>query len=78
MEQKSKKSGKIRVVSFADNFIKLVFFNMTFERFVNGKIVKLIKVIARYNRALCLIRELMNILPRKFANFIRNLVEIFL
>lgn len=58
MEQKSKKSGKIRVVSFADNFIKLVFFNMTFERFVNGKIVKLIKVIARYNRALFFKRKI--------------------
>ncbi len=58
MEQKSKKSGEIRVVSFADNFIKLVFFNMTFERFVNGKIIKLIKVIARYNRALFFKRKI--------------------
>ena len=58
MEQKSEEAWKIRVVSFADYLVKLIFFNVTFNRFVNSKIVERIEMVAGYYRALVFKRKI--------------------
>lgn len=69
MEQKSKESWKIRIISLADNLVQLVFSYVPFNRFVNGKIVERIEMIARYYRALIFQRKIIFLQP---ANFLYN------
>ena len=71
MEQESEKSWKICKISFADYLVKLIFFNVPFNRFVNRKIIERIKVVAGYDCALFFKRKIIFFQPADFLDYQR-------
>ena len=69
MKKKSKKTRKISVISFPDNFVKFIPFYVSFNSLVYCKIIKGIKMITGYNRTLIFQRKIIFFQPTNFLNY---------